>query len=102
MKNIQVIDGADNCVYDIFSLAEEDFVLLFGNDSDIAFIEDLEKRADWSQVSKVLERCWARRTPKKDVTGIHGTIFYGLYDKKKYYPTLLDEEAVNPFGSRLR
>jgi hypothetical protein len=31
--------------------------------------------------------------------GIHGIVFYQLYAKRKYYPTLKDEEAVNPDGS---
>jgi hypothetical protein len=34
--------------------------------------------------------------------GIHGIVFCGLYVKRKYYPTLRDEEAVNPDGSQLR
>jgi len=34
--------------------------------------------------------------------GIHGTLFYELDDKKQYYPTRRDEEAVNPDGSQLR
>ncbi len=29
MKNIQVIDGALNCVYDIFPLTDEDFSVIF-------------------------------------------------------------------------
>lgn len=40
--------------------------------------------------------------PKTRVQGIHGTLFYELPGKRKYYPTLRDEEAMNPDGSRLR
>ena len=29
MKNIQIIDGALNCVYDIFSAEEDEFLLIF-------------------------------------------------------------------------
>ena len=40
--------------------------------------------------------------PKSQAMGIHGILFYQLYGKRKYYPTLRDEEAVNPDGSALR
>ncbi|CAK6716852.1 hypothetical protein HORM4_950082 [Vibrio harveyi] len=45
---------------------------------------------------------WGRRVRKCDVQGIHGTLFYGMEDKKYYYPTLNDKEACNPDGSKLR
>ena len=35
MKNIQVIDGARNCVYDIFAATEEEFALIFPADQDV-------------------------------------------------------------------
>ena len=34
--------------------------------------------------------------------GLHGLLFYGLDEKKRYYPSRRDEEAQNPDGSRLR
>ncbi len=34
MKNIQVIDGATNCVYDVFSSSEAEFRLLFPEGSE--------------------------------------------------------------------
>ena len=99
MKNIQVIDGGDNCVYDIFQIEDADFLQLFGSDTDIAFAEDFELRDD---LAPVFERLWINRIPKVDVQGIHGTYLVGLVRKKAYYPTRKDEEAVNPDGSRLR
>ena len=45
-KNIMVIDGAENCVYDIFATPDDDFALIFPEGTDIAFIEDIERRAD--------------------------------------------------------
>ena len=102
MKNIQVIDGADNCVYDIFAAPEEVFDLVFASGTDVAFAEELEKRSDADHIAKALATIWAKRVPKSQVQGIHGTLFYGLIAKRKYYPTLRDEEAMNPDGSRLR
>jgi hypothetical protein len=46
VKYSQVIDGAENCVYDVFATSEEDHALLFPNHTDIAFAKDLETRSD--------------------------------------------------------
>lgn len=102
MKYIQVIDGADNCVYDVFASSAQDHALLFPDATDIAFAEDLRMRPDRDEVALALARLWANRVPKTQASGIHGTIFFGLSEKRKYYPTLRDEEAVNPDGTRLR
>jgi hypothetical protein len=102
MKNIMVIDGAENCVYDVFGVSDDDFALIFPEGTDIAFIEDIERRADADLVFEALKRTWSNRIPKREAVGIHGIVFYQLYAKRKYYPTLRDEEAVNPGGSALR
>ena len=99
---IQVIDGAENCVYDTFSASESDFSRLFPNGSDIAFSEDLFRRDDVDEIAEILEKLWTNRVPKTQTMGIHGTLFYGMEHKRAYYPTLRDEEAINPNGSRLR
>jgi hypothetical protein len=41
MKNIQVIDGAINSVYDIFIATDEEFLLIFPKEQDIAFIDEV-------------------------------------------------------------
>jgi hypothetical protein len=102
MKNIQVIDGADNCVYDIFAATDEEFSLIFPTGQDIAFINEVYARENQQQLDAAFKELWPRRVPKAKVHGIHGTLFYGLEGKKVYYPTGRDEEAVNPNGSRLR
>jgi len=99
MKNIQIIDDALNCVYDIFSATDEEFNLIFLEGADIAFIEDLSMS---EELAIALSNIWLRRVKKKDVKGIHGTLFYDLEDKKRFYPTLKDEEATNPNGTLLR
>ena len=86
MKNIQVIDGADNCAYDVFSISDSDFIKIFPNGQDIEFSEDLFERLGAEEVSSILEPVWKNRLDKKEVTGIHGTLFYGLESKKEYYP----------------
>lgn len=99
MKNIQVIDGAVNCVYDIFEVSDDDFSQLFGNEADIAFAEDFEGRND---LLPVFERIWHARVPEARAHSIHGTYFVGLEHTKAYYPSRRDEEAVNSDGTRLR
>lgn len=102
MKNIQVIDGAVNCVYDIFAATEEEFEAIFTGDQNIAFIDEVYTAETGSRLDPVFERIWRRPIPKCDAVGIHGILFYQLDEKREYYPTRRDEEAINPDGSRLR
>lgn len=44
MKNIQVIDGAANCTYDIFAATDEQFEMIFANGANVEFIEDVVER----------------------------------------------------------
>ncbi len=102
MKNIQIIDGADNSVFDIFAATEEEFSLIFPEGHDIAFIDEVMARGQESELDGAFNRIWKRRIPKPDAMGIHGILFYELDHKKQYYPTRKDEEASNPNGTRLR
>lgn len=102
MKNIQVIDGAENCVYDIFSATEDEFFLIFPKGEDVAFIDEVYARESAEALDCTFANLWTRRVPKDQVQGIHGLLFYELDKKKPYYPTRKDEEAVNPDGSPLR
>ena len=102
MKNIQVIDGADNAVYDIFSATDEEFALIFPHGQDIAFINEVIARGRKIELDEAFGRIWKRRIQKRDAMGIHGVLFYELDKKMQYYPTRRDEEAVNPNGSALR
>lgn len=102
MKNIQVIDGAINAVYDIFEATDEEFILIFPDGQDIAFIDEVYDKSEPQALDKAFKNIWERRIAKRDANGIHGTLFYGLDIKKVYYPTRRDEEAINPNGSRLR
>ena len=102
MKNIQVIDGAENCVYDIFSATDDEFTLIFEAGTDIAFIDEVYGRGDSNLLDAAFDRIWKRRQRKVDAQGIHGILFYELAQKKAYYPARRDEEAVNPDGTSLR
>jgi len=102
MKNIQIIDGALNCVYDIFSAEEDEFLLIFPNDTDIAFIDEVYMREKKEILDLAFSEIWLRKVNKTKVNGIHGTLFYELEEKKIYYPNRRDCDAVNPNGVLLR
>jgi len=102
MKNIQIIDSSINCVYDIFSATDREFHLIFPYDTNIAFIEEVYANGDEEELDKAFNKIWTRPVLKNEVQGIHGTVFYGLEEKKIFYPSRRDEEAVNPDGTLLR
>ena len=56
MKNIQVIDGADNTVYDVFSATDEEFAVIFPSGTDIAFIEEVFEREPEKLLNEVFGR----------------------------------------------
>lgn len=92
-----MIDGAINCTYDIFECSDADFLKLFPNGTDIEFAEDFVKRVGTVQAKAITQRLWKRRINKKSARGIHGTIFYGLDEKRVFYPTKREEEMINRF-----
>jgi hypothetical protein len=102
MKNIQVIDGAMNSVYDIFAATEDEFSLIFVDGQDIAFADEVLARGPKEDLDIAFSNIWKRRIPKVNAMGIHGILFYELEHKKQYYPTRKDEDAINPNGSSLR
>lgn len=68
-------------------------------------IEKLSRRIGGA-LSDVLDAAFTaiceRRVPKSQAMGLHGILFHESDQKKPYYPTRRDEEAVNPDGSRVR
>ena len=60
MKNIQVIDGAKNCVYDIFAATEEEFTLIFPAGEDVAFIDEVCNREDEQTLDAVFAGRYVR------------------------------------------
>ena len=86
MKNIQVIDGAMNASYAIFATTDDEFSALFpGEGQDVEFIEDVIERLGDSETGKLMAPIWGRPIAKSAVNGIHGTLFYEMQHKKKYY-----------------
>ena len=94
MKNIQVIDGAENSTYSIFAATDEEFGTIFAAGTDIEFAEDFFDRVGEEMCIQVTQEIWKRPVAKKDVRGIHGTLFYQLTHKRRYYPTKKESEMV--------
>ncbi len=102
MKNVQVIDGADNCTFSIFQLTDDEFAQVFpGESQDIQFAEDLTQAAH-----RALAAAWERPIRKPDALGIHGTLFYGFAGRRGGFPASKrerdwDERALNAAQRRM-
>ena len=95
MKNIQVIDAAVNCTYDVFSIEKNYFSKIFPHERDIEFVEDFYERIDKDIADSILNELWKVRLDKKSALGIHGTLFFGLRrEKKQFYPTKKEKEMI--------
>lgn len=94
LKNIQVIDGSENSNYSIFAATDEEFEVIFPSGNDIEFAEDFFDRAGEETGIRITTEMWKRPVAKKDVRGIHGTLFYQLTHKRRYYPTKKESEMV--------
>ena len=76
MKNILIIDGADNCAYDVYQAEEKDFSDIFPEGRNIEFDNDFFERVGQLKYSEIYKRLWNRRISKNDVQGIHGMLFF--------------------------
>ncbi len=100
MKNIQIIDGAENCAFSVFSTSDDDFRVIFPAGTDIEFVEDLFARLGTRRVTQVLRTLWERPIEKKLINGIHGTLFFQLRARKRFYPTNKEAEMIAAPASR--
>ena len=99
MKNIQIIDGAENCSYSFYQVSEICFNLIFPNDGqDIEFIEDFIERIGEVEAGSVLAPVWKCRIDNTQIMGLHGILFYELQHKKKFYPNKKMSDLDQNFG----
>jgi len=101
LKNIQIIDGADNATFSVFQATDDEFALIFpGEGQDIEVIEDLIARAGDLAAGNILAPIWERPILKRDALGVHGTLFYDYSERRRHLPPSkrevdLDERAIN-------
>lgn len=97
MKNIQVIDGAENCGFTICLIDDADFALVFpGEGQDVEFIEDVVARLGEQEAGRLVGRATTRRIRKQDALGIHGTLFFGMAERRKFFPTRREIDVGDP------
>jgi hypothetical protein len=87
MKNVRVIDGAKNYTYSLSAATEQEFARLLPDRQDVAFIDEVVSRLQRDEAGALLANLWSRPVLKSAARGIHGTLFYELDFKRKYYPT---------------
>ena len=105
-KNIQIIDGAANCTYSLFQATETEFGIIFPEKGqDVEFIEDLVERVGEAEAGRVPNPIWERPVKKEKARGIHGTLYFDLYEKKKFYPskreTEIDPLSISPIQRKI-
>lgn len=89
MKNIQIIDGSVNSIFEIYCVDEDIFQVIFPEDRDIAFIDDLKSYLNYErkEIQEFWSRVYGNRVDKKKVIGIHGTLhLQGSYCESVYFP----------------
>jgi hypothetical protein len=72
---------------------------------DIQYAEDLAHLLKQAEINAALRRIWERPIRKRDVAGIHGTLFYQLERYKAWYrekrEDAVDPSAINEAQRRL-
>jgi len=106
MKNVQIIDGADNCTFSIFQATEEEFQVIFpAQGQDLEFSEELAARLGDAGWARYVTPIWERPLRKSEVIGIHGTLFFGFQAKRASFPSSKRERdwdaALNSAQRRL-
>ncbi|MEM9837958.1 MAG: hypothetical protein AAF830_02260 [Pseudomonadota bacterium] len=96
MKNIQVIDDAENATFSVFQATESEFNEIFPlPDQDMAFAEDVVATLG-ERAHQFLQQIWSRPILKRHAHGIHGTVFYGFGDRRQYFPESMREIDWEP------
>jgi hypothetical protein len=96
MKNVQIIDDADNATFSIFQASDSEFDAIFPAGRDIEFVEDLFARLGEKRAREAVEPMWDRPILKRDALGVHGILFYGWADKRRHYPSTKREVDTDP------
>jgi hypothetical protein len=87
VKNIQVIDGADNATFSVFRATDEEFDYIFpAPGQDIELVEDFFARHTEKNATEILSNLWLRPVHKSKASGIDGTLYYGYADKRHHLP----------------
>jgi hypothetical protein len=87
VKNIQIIGGAVNATFSIFQATDEEFKQIFPRkEQDLEIVEDYVGRAGETEATRTLTKIWERPIHKREVHGIHGTLYYNYRENAEYLP----------------
>jgi hypothetical protein len=106
LKNIQIIDGANNATFSVFQATDDEFAAIFPNDQDIELSYDFHERVGNERAQAILTPLWKRPILKREAKGIHGTLYYNWEHKRQDLPASKrevdwDEQAINEAQRRL-
>jgi len=107
LKNVQIIDRAENATFSLFQATDEEFDAIFsGEGQDMELIEDFTERVGEGQALRILLPVWERPILKRDAQGIHGTLYYEYADRRRYLPASKrevdwDDSSINVAQRRL-
>src|SRR5512138_3217586 len=96
MKIFMIIDGAQNSTHDVFITDEASFAIVFPDDSDIAFLDEVVERVRQLGIDEVsfFNRLYSTKLDKKNIEGLHGILHStGSYCRKEYFPTRKESEV---------
>jgi len=107
LKNIQIIDGADNATFSMFQATDDEFARIFptmGQDMEVS--EDFVQRVGEADANLILNAILERPILKRDVNGIHGTLYFNYQSRRQHLPTSrrevdLDDSSINASQRRL-
>lgn len=96
MRYVQIVEPADNCMFDVFAATPEEFSLIFPGQpaQDIEFAEDFYERLGDDRAKELLSHLWVRRQDKRLVPGIQGTLFFQYPERRAYFPTRSFDTAI--------
>ena len=99
MKNIQIIDGADNATFSLFQATDDEFAAIFpGPGQDMELIEDFVARVGDEVAGKIMGPIWERPILKRDALRLHGTLFYEWARKRQHLPATKREVDLDPLS----
>jgi hypothetical protein len=99
MKNIQIIDGADNATFSLFQATDDEFAMIFpGEGQDMELVEDFVARLGDAEASRIMGPIWTRPILKRDAMGLHGTLFYDGQLKRRHLPKTKREVDHDPLS----
>jgi hypothetical protein len=97
LKNIQIIDRAENATFSIFQATDDEFNAIFpAEGQDIEIVEDFLDRVGLEKAEGILKLIWTRPVLKHDAYGVHGTLYYGYAERRKYLPASKREVDWEP------